>query len=148
MKLVRYHHPLAGNFSDLDRWFRSPSDGFGRLFELAERLSGAPTDGASNYGADLYEDEDHYYARLELPGVKKADLKLELHDHQLSVSYERQNGEPKKADQPRETAVSKRIVTVPDGIDSEKVSAKLEDGILTITLPKSVERKPREIKVA
>ena len=148
MKLIRYHQPLAGNYNDLDRWFRSPSDGFGRLFELAERLSGVPSVGDHRYGADLYEDDDHYYARLELPGVKKADLKLELHDHQLSVSCERCNDSPEKADLTKDTATAKRIVTVPDGIDPENVSAKLEDGILTITLPKSIERKPREIKIA
>lgn len=143
MKLVRYQHPLAESFSDFDRWFRHPSESFGRLFELADRLSSNV--GLPALGADLYEDDDHYHVRLELPGVKKEDLKVELHDHLLSVVYERSAKEAGES-APGGSAM-KRVVTVPDGIDGEKVSAKLEDGILTVTLPKSVDRKPREIRV-
>ncbi len=147
MKLVRYQHPLARNFGDLDRWFRSPEDGFGRLFELAERLSGAPSSGTSYFGADLFEDDDHYYAQLEMPGVKKDDLKIELHDHQLTVVWERRVDEKAKDTERHDQTSLRRVVAVPEGIDADKVSAKLEDGILTVTLPKSAERKPREIKV-
>ena len=146
MKLVRYQHPLTDAFGDLDRWFRSPLEGFGRLFELADRFGSLPATGVAGFGADLYEDEGHYFARLELPGVKEEDLTVELHDHQLTISSERR----KTADKPdtaAENTVYRRIVTVPDGIDADKVSAKLEDGILTVTLPKSAERKPRQISV-
>ncbi|MCB1231789.1 MAG: Hsp20/alpha crystallin family protein [Verrucomicrobiae bacterium] len=141
MKLVRYQHPLADSFSEFDRWFRSPAAGFGRLFELADRFSET---GSAGFGYDLYEDDENYFARLELPGVKKDDLKVELHDHTLTIVYDHE----KKGDsENEERAVLKRVVTVPDGIDAEKVGAKLEDGILTVTLPKSAERKPRQIKV-
>lgn len=147
MKLVRYQHPLTDAFGDLDRWFRSPMEGFGRLFDLADRLGALPAAaGMAGFGADLYEDEGHYYARLELPGVKKEDLSVELHDHQLTISCERKKTE----DQPEkstETTVYKRVVTVPDGVEADRVSAKLEDGILTVTLPKSAGKKPRQISV-
>jgi HSP20 family protein len=147
MKLVRYQHPLSESFGEFDRWLRSPSDGFHRLFELADRLSGPAQSGVSGYGVDLFEDDDHYYARLELPGVKKDDLTVELHDHQLSISYERRS-DSNDDEKNREQAAAKRVFTVPEGINPDKVSAKLEDGILTVTLPKSEERKPREIKVS
>ncbi len=144
MKLVRYQHPLSESFGDFDRWFRSPASGFGRLFELAERLAETPSTGFGA-GADLYEDDDHYYARLELPGVRKDDLQVELHDHLLSVVYERASRD--QSEDGRELASYKRVVTVPDGVDADKVGAKLEDGILTVTLPKSEARKPRQITV-
>lgn len=144
MKLVRYQHPLTESFSDFDRWFRQPSGSFGRLFELADRLSSNA--GQLGLGADLYEDDDHYHVRLELPGVKKDDLKVELHDHLLSVICERSTANGEGGEHAPASAV-KRVVTVPDGVDGEKVSARLEDGILTVTLPKSAERKPREIRV-
>jgi len=146
MKLVRYQYPLTDAFGDLDRWFRTPMEGFGRLVELADRLGSAQPNGLAGFGADLYEDEGHYHARLELPGVKKEDLSVELHDHQLTISCERKTA----ADKPNasaETAVYKRVVTVPDGIDADHVVAKLDDGILTVTLPKSADRKPRQIAV-
>lgn len=141
MKLVRYHHPLSETFSDFDRWFRSPLDGFGRLLDLADRLGQLPTPGVAGSVADLFEDDGNYHARLKLPGVKKEDLKVELHDHQLTIACER------KANAETEATVFKRVVTVPEGIDADQVSARLEDGILTVTLPKSAERKPRQISV-
>ncbi|MCB1090436.1 MAG: Hsp20/alpha crystallin family protein [Verrucomicrobiae bacterium] len=145
MKLVRYHHPLTDSFGDLDRWFRSPLDGFGRLFELANRVGVLPTGTVSHFGVDLYEDDGNYFAKVELPGVKKEDLNVELHEHQLTVSCERRvDSESKES---AGESVLKRVFTVPEGIDGEKVSAKLEDGILTVTLPKSPERKPRQISV-
>lgn len=142
MKLIRYQHPLADTFGEFDRFFRSPANGFGRLFEIADRLAES---GPTGFGADLYEDEENYYARLELPGVKKEDLKVELHDHLLTVVYERASAE--RAEGQSEKTALKRVVTVPEGVDAEKVGAKLEDGILTVTLPKSEERKPRQITV-
>ncbi|MCP5539886.1 MAG: Hsp20/alpha crystallin family protein [Akkermansiaceae bacterium] len=142
MKLVRYDHPLSAHLGDFDRFFRGPFEGFGRLFELADRLGGTP--GEPRLAADLYEDDANYYSRVELPGVKKDDLTVELHDRTLTVGFERQ---AKNAEGKEESTVWKRTVTVPDGIDPEKVSAQLEDGVLTVTLPKSEERKPRKITV-
>ena len=140
MKLIRYQNPLSETFGDLDQWFRSPFDGFGRVFELANQLNRYSNMGLA---ADLFEDDDHYFARVELPGVKKGDLSLELNDGTLLIGFERDS----KADENQESAVWKRAVTVPDGVDAAKVSAKLEDGILTVTLPKSEARKPRKISV-
>jgi HSP20 family protein len=147
MKLVRYHHPLSETFGDLDRWFRSPLDGFSRLLDLADRLGQLPSAGPAGLGlgVDLYEDDGHYFARLELPGVKKDDLKVELHDHQLTVACERK---PADSETVASATVFKRVVTVPEGIDPDQVSAKLEDGILTVALAKSAERKPRQIAVS
>lgn len=146
MKLVRYQHPLTEAFGELDRWFRSPLDGFGRLVDLADRLGAlpAPSGLPSAYGADLYEDDHHYHVRLELPGVKKSDLSVELHEHQLTIAAERQ-ATPESPN--AQTTVFKRVLTVPEGIAADAVTARLEDGILTVTLPKSAERRPRQIAV-
>lgn len=142
MKLLRYQYPLSHGLSDLDRWFRSPSEGFGRLFDLAERLSGPAFSDISSENFDLFENDDHYFVRLEIPGVKKEDLTLELHDRQLAIEF--QSRLPGQEDPSR----GKRVVSVPEGIDSTSVSAKLEDGILTVTLPKSPETKPISVQVS
>ena len=60
------------------------------------------------------------------------------------VGFERDS---ETKDEGAENTVWRRAVTVPDGIDAGKVSAKLEDGILTVTLPKSEASKPRKISV-
>lgn len=145
MKLIRYSHPLVNQFGDMERLFRSPFEGLGnlsRLLDLGERLGAAAE---APLEAGLYEDDEHYYARVELPGFKKKEVKVELNDGTLVVACERktvnEDGEEKS------DVVFRRAMNVPEGINVGKVAAKLEDGILTVTLPKAEERKPREIKV-
>ena len=149
MNLIRYNTPLSNRWSGLDHWFGHPlSRSFGnfdRLFDLAEGLrsrSSLPADGG--IAGDLYEDEDHYYARVEMPGVKKSQVELSLDDSLLSISLQsKSEGE----DENQKNASFSRSLTVPAGIDAEQVSAKLEDGVLTVTLPKAEQLKPRSIKV-
>lgn len=140
MKLIRYQNPLSQNFGDFDHWFRSPFDGLGRFFELANQLNRYSN---MDLAADLYDDDDSYYARVELPGVKRKDLTLELNDGTLSVGFERESDSKEDGN----GTVWKRAINVPDGVDASKVSAKLEDGILTVNLPKSEALKPRKIAV-
>lgn len=145
MKLIRYSQPLVNQFGDMERLFRSPFEGLGnlsRLFDLGERLGGvteAPLE------AGLYEDAEHYYARVELPGFKKNELKVELNDGSLVIACERKSAN--EGDGEKSDVVFRRALSVPEGINRDKVGAKLEDGVLTVTLPKAEERKPREIKV-
>jgi len=145
MKLIRYSHPLVNQFGDMERWFRSPFEGLGnlsRLLDLGERLGGAAE---APLEAGLYEDDDHYYARVELPGFKKNELKVELNDGTLIVACERKT--VSEDDVETSDVVFRRAMSVPEGINADKVAAKLEDGVLTITLPKSEKRKPKEISV-
>ncbi|MGV3661659.1 MAG: Hsp20/alpha crystallin family protein, partial [Prosthecobacter sp.] len=75
------------------------------------------------------------------PGVKKEDVKIELNNGLLTVSAEKRekNGE-------NESSFSlSRSVSVPDGVNVDTISAKLENGILNVTLPKAEHRKPRSI---
>lgn len=91
--------------------------------------------------ADIHEDTDHYYICVEVPGIKKQDLAVELKDRMLTVSGQRfwKRGEG-EVGQP-----FSRTVALPTSIVWEKITASLEDGILTITLPKSEHIKARII---
>ncbi len=89
---------------------------------------------------DFYEDEDHYFVRAELPGVKKEALKIELDQDVLTLSYDHQS-------EAEERSV-RRSIRVPQDIQHEAIRANLEDGILTLTLPKGEVLKPREIAVS
>lgn len=97
--------------------------------------------GSEGLAADIHEDADHYYVCLEVPGVKRQDLVVELKDRMLTVSgqrfWKRGQGEAGKP--------FSRTVALPTSIVWENITARLEDGILTITLPKSEHIKPRVI---
>ncbi|TDU70863.1 HSP20 family protein [Prosthecobacter fusiformis] len=141
MKLARYTPSFdLGRVADFDQWLRHPFAGFPAVGQLlGEFIPGA----AGRLATDVYEDKDNYYARFELPGLKKEDVKVEVHDRLLTVSAERRE----KTDQNEESFVFSRSVSVPEGVRGDAIAAKLEDGILTVTLPKQEERKPKLIQV-
>jgi HSP20 family protein len=149
MNLIRYNTPSSARSSALDHWFghhpvARSFEGFDRLFGLSQGLSAGKSSGeSSDIAADLYEDEDHYFARVELPGVKKDQLDLSLEDSRLSIGYHQNSADHGQ----KESVACQRSFAVPDGIAADQVSAKLEDGVLTVTLPKAEDRKPRSIKV-
>lgn len=126
----------------LDAWFQDPFFGL----DFGGRLAGyRPNNLRDDYrlAADFYEDEANYHARVELPGVKKEDVKVELEKDLLSISYAKKTEGEKRS----ESVSYSRSLRVPEGIDAEKISAKLEDGVLTVTLPKAEGAKRREIAV-
>jgi HSP20 family protein len=99
--------------------------------------------GFQQIGADLYEDEQNFYARMEIPGMKKDMIDLELENSVLTVSS-RTSEETKDV----KSAYSyQRSISVPDGVMLDAVSADYEDGILTVCMPKQEDRKPRQITV-
>ena len=100
---------------------------------------------------DLYEDKDNLVVKLEVPGMKREDIDVSLHEGSLSVSGERRSEEKHKdADVYRTERFFgrfQRIVALPTPVAADKVKAQYQDGILTITLPKTEEAKPKQIDV-
>lgn len=99
---------------------------------------------------DITEDEKTYSVVAEIPGIKKENLKITLQDNILTIE-----GEKKKEEESKEKnyyrserifGSFKRCFTLPSEVDSEKVNAKFEDGILNISL-KKLEPKPKNEKV-
>ena len=140
----------------------------GRLGEYANG-TGQQTTWAP-FGVDIREDQDHFYVEAELPGFKKDEIDVTLENQTLTITaeknYENQQGNPggnggnksAKASegQPqgdyllRERRWSRfqRSFTLPPTVDEASVNAKLNDGVLTITLNKREETKPRKISVS
>lgn len=142
MKLARYNPASDNALSPFEGFLRHSFGAFPSFDELFN-WSGFPSSAApASLAADVYEDDGHYYARFEVPGVKKEDAKIELKDRFLTVSVTRnvKTGES-------ESRLT-RSVSVPDGIEVDRISAKLEDGLLTVTLPKQEQRKPRLIELS
>ena len=108
------------------------------------------------YGVDIREDADHFYVEAELPGFKKDEVNVTLENATLTISAERNEQTSNKGDEKKGESLLQerrwgryvRSFTLPPTVDEQKVDAKLQDGVLTITLNKREEVKPRRITVA
>ncbi|MCH7517197.1 MAG: Hsp20/alpha crystallin family protein [Bacteroidetes bacterium] len=100
---------------------------------------------------DIAEDNDNYYLKVDLPGIKKQDVKISYTDGAISISGERsQEKETKEKKFHRiERSYGKyyRSFNVPTEIKEDKIKAEFKDGQLTITIPKADEVKPKEIDI-
>jgi HSP20 family protein len=104
------------------------------------------------YGVDVREDADHIYVEAELPGFKKEEVDITLENQQLTISAERgEKADGKKGElllNERRYTRFLRSFTLPPTVDEQTVNARLSDGVLTVTLNKREETKPRKISVA
>lgn len=128
---------------EIDRLFDSPLSAL--TSDSQQFLSGwLPT-------IDLYEEKDHFVLKAELPGMKKEDIDISLHGDVLTLSGERKEEETfDKAETYRaERFLGKfqRTLTLPVAVQADKVQASYKDGILSVTLPKAEEAKPKQIQV-
>ena len=96
---------------------------------------------------DIYEENHVYTLKADLPGVSKENLDISFENGELTILGKVQP----RTEEPNYTEFSasdyKRTFTVSDEIDSAKIAASLENGVLTLTLPKSEKAKPRQIEI-
>jgi HSP20 family protein len=144
MKLTPYNPSSSlSRVTDFDDWFRNPFASLPALSRFFDWEGGFGSQALGRLATDIHEDKDNYYASFEVPGVKKEDVKIELNDRMLTVTVDHRE----KSGDSESSYSSTRSISVPDSVKSDGIVAKLEDGILTVTLPKSEERKPRTINV-
>ena len=100
---------------------------------------------------DLSETEDAYLIHLDLPGWKKEDVEINIHDGTLSISGERRNEETEEdrtfVRVERSHGRFFRSFSLPQTINTEGIEATFEDGVLSIAVPKAEELKPRRIDI-
>ncbi len=100
---------------------------------------------------DIYETENEIVVKAELPGAKKEDVKVNIENNMLTLSGERRFEEETKKENyvrvERNYGQFLRSFTLPITIDATKVLADFKDGLLTITLPKREEAKPKQIEI-
>jgi HSP20 family protein len=125
-----------------------------RLFELSLPGFGGREDrllGVWSPPLDVFQDKDQVFVKTELPGMKKEDILISLHENTLTLSGERkQEQEVKEGDGYRSERFFGRFhrsVTLPVPVDSSKVTAQYKEGVLTVTLAKAEEAKPKQIEV-
>lgn len=134
---------------EFNRMFNSLSNHFG--FGNGDDIDGEYENAVWSPLSDIYEDKDSYVLTMDLPGIRKEDVKISYVDGQLNVSGERkQERESKNGTYHRvERNYGKyfRTFTLPKKIKEDKIDAEFKDGQLTITIPKADEAKPKEIDI-
>ncbi|MDY6969596.1 MAG: Hsp20/alpha crystallin family protein [Spirochaetota bacterium] len=99
---------------------------------------------------DIYETENEYILKAELPGVAKKDIDITLDNKELEI-YGKVDDEFAKEDNQKYSEYKlynySRKFKVGDGIDNNKLTANLDNGLLTVVLPKSEGIKPKKIEI-
>ena len=151
MSLIRYQIPELTNWSSSDR-LSSLRDEMNRLFDFSWPSRDSGLFSGWSPALDVFDDKDNFVVKVELPGMKKEDINLSLHDGVLTISgerkFERENKEGETFRSERYFGKFQRSVTLPAAVDSNKVTASYKDGVLSIDLAKAEEAKPKQIAVS
>jgi HSP20 family protein len=101
---------------------------------------------------DLVEAETHFLLRADLPGLAEGDVNIEVQDNTLTISGERkaEHEQREKGWYRIERSFGRfsRSLTLPDGVDADKIEASFDHGVLEVRIPKPEERKPRRIAIS
>ncbi len=96
---------------------------------------------------DIEENEEMYMISADLPGIKRDDVKLDITGNSLKISGERSNEVKEEGYRERSCGRFTRSFILPESVDTKKVEANFEDGVLRIVLPKTEVKKAQEIKI-
>ena len=98
---------------------------------------------------DLEEKDGNYLVTVDLPGLKKEEIKIDLHENVLSISGERVREEQSEGGRYSERSYGKfmRTFSLPTTGDADKINAQFENGVLKVTLPKAETARSRAIKI-
>jgi HSP20 family protein len=151
MSLIRYQTPELSNWTSFDR-LASLRDEMNRLFDFSWPSRDSGLFSGWSPAMDVYDDKDSLVVTCELPGLKKEEINIALHDGVLSVSGERKHERDAKESggtfrSERYFGKFQRSITLPTQVDAAKVKASYKDGVLEIVLAKAEEAKPRQIEV-
>jgi HSP20 family protein len=145
MAIVRFE-PYCGTSSaqnQFDRFLReafSPAFGAG---EASTRTWAPPV--------DIYENGDNLVLKAELPGINPDDVEIRVEDNTLYLKGERKFEKEVKEQNyhrvERSYGTFTRTFSLPNSVDADKVAANYKDGVLTLTMPKKEEAKPKTIKI-
>ena len=135
---------------------RSPWDELHRMRQQLERVFDDAPQQRLSAGVfpltNLTEDKDNYYVRAELPGVKGDELDIQVTGNNLAISGERKIAPEEEGARyhrrEREAGTFSRMIGLPGEVNTDKIEANLENGILTIVVAKAEIAKPKQISVS
>ncbi|GAB4421549.1 MAG: Hsp20/alpha crystallin family protein [Anaerolineae bacterium] len=136
---------LADPFRVIDEWFDELWRGWPSLFDSDTRRP------LLRPAMDVVENDKEIVIRVDLPGMKPEDVKIELEDDVITISGEMGDTIEKEGDRyhyrERSYGAFQRSLRLPNTVDKEKVEASFENGVLNITLPKLPQAQPKQITV-
>jgi len=146
MRITKWQ-PYADLVNMYDRWNRLAGD---ELFDDFTKSSLVQTTWRPM--TDIYENKDSYVFKVELPGFKKEEIKVEFANDTLTLKGERKQEEETKNENihrvERSYGMFERSFTIPKNVDAKKIDASLKDGILVLTLPKAEESQTKAIPIS
>jgi HSP20 family protein len=152
MTLVKWNP--SRELLNIDREFRKMFDFFEDRFGIAssKEENNEYENAVWSPLTDVEENDTNYLLKVDLPGVKKEDLKISYSEGQLTISGERKQEKVTKDSKVHrvERTYGKyyRSFNLPVKIKEDKINAEFKDGQLTITIPKAEEAKPKEIEIS
>lgn len=136
----------VGRHSTLESFRQEVDDMLARLW-----TGGGEILGRISPNLDLSETDDALEVRMDVPGVKPADIDIKVSDHLLTISGQRTEKREEKGRTfhrvERQSGTFSRSVTLPCAVSEDKVEANYKDGVLQVRLPKSAEAVARKIAV-
>ena len=100
---------------------------------------------------DLWETEDRFVLKADLPGVDESDVSIEVQDGTLTISGERRSEERGEVGgwyrQERSFGAFTRSLTLPEGVNADGIVAEFHTGVLEVAIPKPEQRKPRRVEI-
>jgi len=148
MKLIRYQisKPPTNRASNWDALFDTPFRTLSPLLNPA--LSSVREAARSNAAAvEWHESDEAYRACIELPGVRREDLRLDVEDGLVRLTVERKGEQAVEAESTTRRESFEQVLRLPDMVQSVRAEARLADGILELTLPKAERPQARSIAV-
>ena len=134
-------------FTEIDRLWREMDQLMSTMGRQVRRETAAGVFPLVN----ITEDQNSYYVRIELSGMKPEEITISVVGNSLSICGERKIiPEPENSRyhrREREAGAFRRAMTFPSDIDGQKVEAQYKNGVMTIILPKAEEAKPRQISL-
>jgi len=135
-------------FADFDQLRRE-------MLRVFDAVAGADSNHDVSAGVfppmNVTQDDNNFYIRSEVPGIKAADLSISALRNRISIAGKREipqeSGKVSYHRQERAEGEFNRSITLPSDVAANKVEAHYVDGVLTLTLPKAEEAKPRQIAV-
>lgn len=153
MTLTRFVPYRSSGLSDMDALQSRLNSIFNELGNGLGNTNGSETLGMGNFvpPVDVYEDAQKLALKLEVPGIHKEDLDIHVEGRNLVIKGERKFESEEKEENyhriERRYGTFVRSFTLPSTVDTDSIDATCADGVLTITLAKKAEAKPKQIPV-
>ncbi len=148
MDLVRWDRDIMDPFAELDRI----QEEINKIFDFPRLMEREGIfDRSFSPAIDIIENADNYTVICDLPGVDPKDLEVSVEGEVLTIKgekkYEKKDKDAKYFRNELWEGSFQRTLSLPVGVDTEKVDATLKDGVLTVVLPKKEEVKPKQIAI-